>query len=105
MKFSKSNNQVSLFIDEVDIFKVHNIIVHYENEEIILPEAYDKKVKQHWKKILDSGKKTFNGDVFSIYKVEAKENCIDIYARLTDYTHFLYLTFFEILYHKMIIHF
>jgi len=67
-----------------------NVKVYYTNQKINLPNEYRKRVENHWESLLSSGKKFFNGDGFSIQKIEINEGCINIFVGLTDYAHFLY---------------
>lgn len=75
---------------ETIIFEFNNIKVYYTNERKSLPIAYSEEVKKHWKSLLNSGKKFFNGDVFTINNIEFSESRVDIFVGLTDYAHFLY---------------
>lgn len=68
----------------------NNVKVHYTNEKISLPSDYSEEVKKHWESLLNSGKNFFNGDIFTIYNIEANEDVINIFVGLTDYAHFLY---------------
>lgn len=68
----------------------NNIKVYYTNQRKKLPSAYKEKVKKHWEELLKSGKRFFNGDVFTINNIEANESLLNIFVGLTDYAHFLY---------------
>lgn len=68
----------------------NNIKVYYTNQKKPLPIEYSERVKKHWETLLNSGKKFFNGDVFTINKIEASEGKANIFVGLTDYAHFLF---------------
>ncbi len=78
-------------MEEIIISEFNNKLkVYYTNEKNSLPEEYSEKVKRHWGNLLSSGKKFFNGDVFTINNIVVSENGIKILVGLTDYAHFLY---------------
>ena len=68
----------------------NNINVYYTNKKRTLPMAYSESVNRHWESLLMSGKKFFNGDVFTINNIEVNEDSVNIFVGLTDYAHFLY---------------
>lgn len=68
----------------------NNIKVYYTNKRKLLPVVYSEKVKKHWETLLSSGKSFFNGDVFTIDKIETSQSAVNIFVGLTDYAHFLY---------------
>ncbi|MBU3145442.1 NUDIX hydrolase [Clostridium sp. CF012] len=68
----------------------NNIKVYYTNQKKTLPVAYSEAVNKHWENLLISGKKFFNGDVFTINNIESNEDGVNIFVGLTDYAHFLY---------------
>ena len=75
---------------ETVISKFNNIKVIYTTEKRVLPSAYREAVNRHWQNLLNSGKRFFNGELFTIRNIESSENGINIYVSLTDYAHFLY---------------
>lgn len=80
------NNTMETIICEFN----NNIKVYYTNQRKPLPAVYSEKVKRYWETLLSSGKSFFNGDVFTINKIEANESIMNIFVGLTDYAHFLY---------------
>lgn len=78
-------------MEKINVLKFNdNVKIHYTNKKISLPEEYNKRVESHWESLLKTGKKLFNGDVFTIEKIEINGNEIHIYVGLTNYAHFLY---------------
>lgn len=78
-------------MEEINILKYNdNVKIHYTNKKISLPEEYSKRVESHWESLLKTGKKLFNGDIFTIEKIKINGNEIHIYVGLTNYAHFLY---------------
>lgn len=77
-------------MSEINISQFNNINVYYNNEKVILPKDYSDGIENHWNSLLQSGKKFFRGDSYTITKVETNDNRVDIYVQLTDYAHFLY---------------
>lgn len=76
---------------EINMLKFDdNVKIHYTNKKILLTQEYSERVQSHWESLLDTGKKFFNGDVFTISKIEIDGNKIHIYVGLTNYAHFLY---------------
>ncbi|EHI96849.1 NUDIX hydrolase [Clostridium sp. DL-VIII] len=76
---------------EINMLKFDdNVKVHYTNKKISLAKEYSKRVQSHWESLLNTGKKLFNGDVFTIYKIKINGSEIHIYVGLTNYAHFLY---------------
>jgi len=68
----------------------NNIKVYYSNKHKSLPAEYIKEVNKHWDSLLASGKRFFNGEVFTIDTIEINESGANIFVGLTDYAHFLY---------------
>lgn len=68
----------------------NNIKVYYTNQKTSLPMHYSEDVNKHWESLLISGKKFFNGDVFTINNIETNEDGVNIFVGLTNYAHFLY---------------
>lgn len=78
-------------MDDITISEFNNNLkVYYTDQKICLPQAYNKKVKSYWESLLKSGRKFFNGDVFTIYNIKVNNGIINIFVCLTDYAHFLY---------------
>jgi 8-oxo-dGTP pyrophosphatase MutT (NUDIX family) len=68
----------------------NNINVYYTDKRICLPVEYRSRVDTHWNELIKSGKSFFNGDIFSISRIECKDDEVNIFVGLTDYAHFLY---------------
>ena len=64
--------------------------VCFNSELVFLPTDLQKKIDDHWKELLRSGRKYFNGEVFSLTKLEQKNSKISITVQKTNFAHFLY---------------
>jgi len=67
-----------------------NIRVYYTGRRVTLPDDYICLVEKHWESLLQSGKKFFRGESFTITDIENCGGYINIFVELTDYAHFLY---------------
>ncbi len=78
-------------VSEIKLQKItQEPIVRFNGELIFLPTDLQKKIEENWQKLLEGGRKYFNGEVFRFYKMENKENKIIITLQKTDFKHFLY---------------
>lgn len=67
-------------------------IVRFSGNSVALPADLQKKVDAHWWVLLDSGRKYFNGEVFTVDKIikDVANNIVEIIVNKTNYAHFLY---------------
>jgi len=74
----------------INIYKYHNIKVHFLNRKISLPQNYIKKIDKYWNLLQKQGKKFIRGDIFTIKSIKQNNTSLIIYVELTDYAHFLF---------------
>jgi len=78
-------------VRDINIYKFdNNVIVYYTNKRVSLPEEYKGEVEKYWKLLLQSGKKFFRGDIFTVTSIKKCSKYIEIFVELTDYAHYLY---------------
>jgi hypothetical protein len=78
-------------MEDINIYKLDdNIKVYYTNKKVSLPQEYMDEVEGHWNTLLQSGKKFFRGDIFTITHIKKTDGQVVISVELTDYAHFLY---------------
>ncbi len=66
------------------------ITVCFDGKAIVLPINLQRKIEENWRKLLASGKKYFNGEVFSIKDIKKSGAKITITVRKTNFAHYLY---------------
>ena len=57
---------------------------------MFLSKNIQKRIDDHWKELLSSGREYFNGEVFNLTKLEQKNSEISITIQKTNFAHFLY---------------
>lgn len=67
-----------------------NIHAIYTREKIQLSSKNHQKIEDYWKKLHNSGKIYFRGEVFTIKKILESDKEIRIELLLTDYAHYIY---------------
>ena len=78
-------------MENVYIYTIpNNIKVIYDNSKVILPEKFEKVVKNNWNSLMKYGKNFFQGDVYAISKLENSYSHLTIYLKLSNYAHYIY---------------
>ena len=67
-----------------------NIIIKYEDRNVILPEELKTKITEFWKNAVKENPKLFNGENFIIESTSETENIIEMKAVKSNYSHYLY---------------
>ena len=61
-----------------------------EKEEIILPDNIKKQINEHWNKSIKENPNLFNGEIWTVTKLEEEEKEIIFTIKKTNYAHYLY---------------
>src|SRR5262245_34634213 len=78
-------------MQDVYIYTIpNNIKLIYDKNRIILPEKIKKIIEEHWNSLIKQGKKFFQGDVYTISKLESSYNNLTIHLKLSNYSHYIY---------------
>ena len=67
-------------------------IVRFSGNAVILPADLQEESDACWQVLLDSGRKYFNGEVFTVHKIikDNANNVAEIIVNKTNYAHFIY---------------
>ena len=66
------------------------VIIKYENRKLELPNQLKEKIKEFWDYSTRENPNLYNGEDYTIEEVKETDECIEMLAIRTDYSHYLY---------------